>query len=597
MRAKLELETVIAAEGDLRRDPASPSVRLRLAQACEDNHDAVGVVLALAPLVGETTDPKIAARLAAAYVTVGWLEEAERALARVPLNPAGVRLQLAQAWVRHGAAGKANALLDTLGKQPLSADDRLVGAAILLRCRRADEATAWARRAMVLVPEYAPARLLAVRGLLAAGRAEQALALLPVPPAGAAPDPDAEYWRGRVELRSPKPAVRKAGMQRLVQVCADQPQNAVAAFEGGRALLYAGDAAGSIPLLSRALEQGYQPLLCFRLLAKAYAAAQREREAAWARGKEAMLVHAWPRASAAFLQSLAADRTKPAAFVELSRAYSAGGKLWDALKAVEGALKISPQDVEASLLKAAVLGRLERIPEEEKQLEAAAAIAGTRGNEPLGNLGRIYYDSQQFDRAIGTLERALKIDGGDAFSHLYLGLTYARRTEDPRHAALAVEHLLFAAQRQPDNFYPWVNAGSVLQGMKALPEAAACYRRALDGEVRYDGAYLSLALTLQRLGRTAENALMMRLYARTRSTDRTRQELENGAKTHPGDAVAHFRLGDRKLLDGRPKEALGELLVSAALDPSRKETQARIADVCAVLDFDDLLEEAARAAR
>jgi tetratricopeptide (TPR) repeat protein len=372
---------------------------------------------------------------------------------------------------------------------------------------------------------------------------------------------------------------------------------AVAAFEAGRAALKAGQRERGVNLLSRSLQSGYQPLLCYRELATGYAALGRHREAAWAEGKSRMLTHQWPAAEAAFVRSAALDPAKPAAYLELSRTQSAQGRLADALQTCDRARKAGADSLDLRLHRASVLGRMERIPEQQRELEAASRLDPARANEPLGNLGRLYHDSQQFDRAITTLEEALRLEAGDGLAHLYLGLAYARRSEDPERAARAADHLLSAALIDPAYFYPWINAGSVLLGMGHVSEAAACYRRAMDGDSRWEGPYLSLSQLLQRQKRLPERKLVLQLYGRARTLEAERQRLENQAKDPAAGAEAHLELGERLLLDGRAKEACVELLIATAARPSLKRAQSRLADACALLDFDDLREEAERALR
>src|SRR5260370_26255092 len=92
---------------------------------------------------------------------------------------------------------------------------------------------------------------------------------------------------------------------------------------------------------------------------------------------------------------------------------------------------------------------LGRVPEVIRELTAAVALDPKRANEPLGNLGTVYYDSQQFDRAVPVLERAVQLEDGDAHSHFYLGRIDARRLEEPGLAEQAAPHLLRAAAIPP----------------------------------------------------------------------------------------------------------------------------------------------------
>jgi tetratricopeptide (TPR) repeat protein len=189
-----------------------------------------------------------------------------------------------------------------------------------------------------------------------------------------------------------------------------------------------------------------------------------------------------------------------------------------------------------------------------------------------------------------VLERAVQLEEADAHSHFYLGRAYARRLEDPRQAEKAVRHLLRAAQLQPDYSRPWMNAATVLQRMGYLPEAAACLRRAIAGDSRSDAPYVRLGQILQLQGRLPERRLVMQQYAAVRDHDLTRTGLEKGTRDAPKDAEKRFAFGQLLLREGRPEQALPELLVVAGLRPGWKRAQIRLADVCALLGYDDLRE-------
>src|SRR5207237_7686326 len=114
-----------------------------------------------------------------------------------------------------------------------------------------------------------------------------------------------------------------------------------------------------------------------------------------------------------------------------ARALHAEGRVGEAVTVLERAQKVVPGSVDVSLLKARLLLQLERVPDVVRELTTAAALDPKRANEPLGNLGTVYYDSQQFDRALPVLQQAVQIEDADAHSHFYLGQIDARRLEEP----------------------------------------------------------------------------------------------------------------------------------------------------------------------
>jgi tetratricopeptide (TPR) repeat protein len=416
-------------------------------------------------------------------------------------------------------------------------------------------------------------------------------------PTPSANDPRLEFWRGRAEARCADPALRTAGRERLARLAAADPGNGAAAFEAGRAFLISGEPEPAIDLLSRAAVSGYQELLCYELLSRAYAKRGRAAEALWAQARARLARGEFASAAAALRRSVSLDPSKPMAYVDRARALQADGKLTEALTVLEQAQKTAPGNLDVSLLKAQLLLHLERVPAVIRELEAAAALDPRRANEPLGNLGTVYFDSQQYDRAIPPLERAVQIEDADAHSHFYLGRIYAREQEEPGRAEKALIHLLRAAQLQPDYSRPWMAAASVLQRMGTLPEAAACLRRAIAGESASDAPYVRLGQLLQRQGRFPERRLILQRYAAIRDHDLTRTTLEKQTRDNPKDADRRYALGELLLREGQPEKALPELLVAAGRRPAWRQARLRLADVCALLGFDDMREEAEGAGR
>jgi predicted Zn-dependent protease len=595
LRSELGLAPVLSAEREMLARPEDPERRFQLAAACAAAGDPVGAALALYPLA--TSDPpNHAALLAFAEhcTRVGWLDEGAAALRRLSPAPARARLDLAAATVRRGEAARASAILAPMLWEPLTAEEWIDGAITAYHCRRPKEAIAWAEKAAAAAPASTPARAVLARCLLAAGRPEAAINAL-----GDDTSPTAALWRARAEVRCRDAARRKAGRALLARL-AGQTADPAAAFESGRALLEAGDAGTALPLLSRAAVRGYQEPLCYALLARAYSRLLRHAEADWARGRALLLRGRYAEAAAALRASVARDPARPMASVDLARALHAEGKLGDAVAILERAQRVTPGDLDVRLMKAKLLLGLERPDAVVRELTAAAALDPRRANEPLGNLGTVYFDSQQYDRAVPVLQEAVRREDGDAHAHFYLGRTHARYAEEPARAEDAVRHLVRAARLQPDYSRPWMLAASLLQRATPVPypsEAAACLCRAIGGDSHSDAPYVPLARILQQQGRVAERRWLLKRYAATRDHDLRRTSLEKETREHPADAPRRFALGEILLREGRPEKALPELLAATGMRPAWRDAQLRLADVCALLGFDDLRAEAERAAR
>ncbi len=597
VRTDLRLDAVLTAEERVLKEPGNAEARLALAKACAESEDPAGAALALFPLAEKATGPGFIAPYVEYCLQLHWLEEAEQTLERLNPAPAGLQIRLAGALVEHGEGAGASTWLKKAEKTGPVREEWFDGALVWFRARNPREGLRWIERGLRTHPATGSVLTLQARCRLAQRDFAGALNALDRVPADADPDVDREYLRGRAELRLPSGAGRQRGYQRLMALARNGSGHPAAAFEAGRRALAAWDADATIDLVSRALAGGYQEVLAFEYLARAYALADRQAERFHLQGKAQMARWQLAAAQASFRRAAELRPDRPAVHLDLARSLSADGKLRDALQVVTGVEERFRDNMDLALLKAALLGRLEQVGEQAEVLKAASGWGGARANEPLGELGKNYHDSQQFDLARASLERAVALEPGDAYSHLYLGLTYARNTEAPDQARKAVFHLLRAGKASPDYFFPWMNAGSVLQRLEHLPEAAAAYRRAIDGDSRWEGPYPSLAQVLHKQGRPVERKLLLRVYSGVRLRDARRTQLENRVHQAPTDPAARFALGDRHLRDGRAREALQELVIAASLKPSWKEAQQRLADACALLGYDTMQEEAERAAR
>jgi predicted Zn-dependent protease len=636
VRRQLGLAPVRESEEALSARPDDPRLRLRLADACAATGDPVGAALALYPLVAGGTggatqgveagtdsphpmprapDPALVARFVRDGARVGWREEAAAALRRSPAAAPRAWLELADAFAAHGEGKRAVALLAELERDRASAlgvDEWLDGAMTWYQSRQPRRAAQWAQSAIVrqeprggmsgaasrrvaagpAEERSVAARALQARCLLAAGEPEAALQALP----GSADDPLVRYWRARTGLRSRGLARQKAALEYLAQLGMQEPADPVAAFEAGRASLGAGQAATAAALLSRAARGSYQELLCYRLLAQAYTALRQPAREDWARGREQSARGQFAAAAASLRHSLALDPSPPGAALDLARALSLLGEPRTALAVLEQAQRRHPRDVDLALGRAEALNRLDRFSEQASALEAAAAMDPSRAGEAQRNLGKMYYETRQFDQVVPVLERAVQASETDTEAHRFLGLADALHPDDPVRAERAVRHLLRAAALDPTDSVQWTTAGSLLQRLGYPREAAACYRRAIAGDSVAEAPYVALAQALQREGRPVEARLLLKLYRERRDLHARRRQLENRVNANRRDAVAHYALGDLLLRTDSYRNAYPYLLIAASLRPRWGSAQLRLADVCALLDYVDLWQAAERAA-
>ncbi|MCL6650193.1 MAG: tetratricopeptide repeat protein, partial [Chloroflexi bacterium] len=534
---------------------------------------------------------------------IGWSREAEVALRRLPEPPARARLELAAALVTRGERHPAMALLEAVERESgarLEADEWLDGAMTWYQCRRPDRGAAWARRGVAAMGGHIAARALLARCLLAAGQPEAALqavgkAAVPRPLVPSRADPLLEYWHARAGLRAGDAGLRAESTKRLAHLGTHDPPNAVAAFEAGRAFLQAGGAATAIPLLLRAAAEGYQQVLADELLAEAYGRVGQPAEAARARGRALRARGRFPEAEAVLRRALSLDPASSGAYAELGQVLILAGKPREALAVLRRGRRRDPANLNLALGEADALNQLDAFDEQTRVLKAAVALDATRAHEPLRALGKMYYETRQFDAAIPVLERAVGYSDSDVESHRFLGLCLALRPEDPSHAERALHHLLRAVELEPDDYYPWTRAGAVLERRGYPGEAAACYRRAILWDNWAEAPYVPLARLLQRKGRPAEATLLLTRYRANADFERRRVQLENRIQSRRTDADAHFQMGEQLLRHVSFRRAYPYLLIAASWRPHWKAARERLADVCALIDYLDLWHDAEHA--
>lgn len=591
VRRQLGLDDLAPLQEAARRAPADPAPRIELAQAQARARDLAGAVLTLYPAARRGAPPRLLADLAGYAGTLGWFEITDEALRPHPNPPPGLLLHLASVYARRGERDRSAGVLKRLHPSLLTATESARGAETLLQIGDPAGAELWAAPGSK-APNGTASRVVLARCLLRRGEAARAAALFTDEDRSAA---DARFWSARARILAGSPAERERALTELDALAEDPRWGGPAAYAAARERLKAGRAADAVRLLEAARRAGYADLLCQRALAAAYQALNRPFESALSLGRVQFALGRHASAEAAFQRAVRLRPAAPEGWLELCRTLSSEGKATAALAAAERAGRQVPDNVDLALLHAAILGRLERVREQVAQLDKASRLDPKRANEPLGELGKVYYGSQKYPEARAALEQALSVDEGDAFSQMYLGLTLARDTTDPNRASAAVRHLLRAAEASPDYHYPWLSAGSVLLEMRRPEEAAACFRRAISADPRWDGPYLSLSRALAELDRKPERQVVLRLYQRARQLESTRLKLENNASQHPTDPAARTALGKRLLRDGRAAEALPELIVAVSLAPQDGRAAGLLSQAADLLGYEGLVEEVRRA--
>lgn len=142
-------------------------------------------------------------------------------------------------------------------------------------------------------------------------------------------------------------------------------------------------------------------------------------------------------------------------------------------------------------------------------------------------LGRLDYESQQYQDAITKFEKTIALDPSMSRAYDNLGLCYdylGQFDEAVKHYHRAVE--LNRKQPQPSP-WPHLNLGVTLLSQNKIPEAIASIEEALRYNRRLPQAHYQLGLALERQGKTAEAI----------------SELQQASTLDPAYPEPHYNLG------------------------------------------------------
>lgn len=151
------------------------------------------------------------------------------------------------------------------------------------------------------------------------------------------------------------------------------------------------------------------------------------------------------------------------------------------------------------------------------------------------NLGNLYYQGGQYEKAIEPLRKALEHHPYDADAHYTLGNAYDKLKRHPE-AAKEFEEL---TRIEPQNASVYYNLGNAFSNQQKNEQAVAQYKKALSLNPKNGPAHYALGLAYQRLNRPQEAV----------------QALQEAVKLDANNAEAHYSLGLAKLESGDRKGA------------------------------------------
>jgi protein O-mannosyl-transferase len=213
-------------------------------------------------------------------------------------------------------------------------------------------------------------------------------------------------------------------------------------------------------------------------------------------------------------------------------------------------------------------GRLdEAIREDEVALRLGPGYVSTRNNyaTALIAVGRVR-------EAVEQLEISLHEEPDNAQAHLNLGtaLDILKRTPE------AVAHYEAALRRDPDFAAAHNNLGDALSRMGRSAAGIAQLQEALRLQPDLISAHYNLAAALARAGRLPE----------------AQAQFEAGLRLHPADAEAHANWGGVLLATGHPAEAAAQFAAARRLQPASATHRYNLGNALAAAGrYDDAVPE------
>lgn len=151
------------------------------------------------------------------------------------------------------------------------------------------------------------------------------------------------------------------------------------------------------------------------------------------------------------------------------------------------------------------------------------------------NLGNLYYQGGEYEKAIEPLKKALEHHPYDADAHYTLGNTYDKLK---RHAEAAKEFEALT-RIEPQNDSVYYNLGNAYSNQQKNEQAVEQYKKAIGLNPKNASAHYALGLAYQRLKKPTEAV----------------QALQEAVKLDANNAEAQLLLGLAKLDSGDRKGA------------------------------------------
>ncbi len=319
---------------------------------------------------------------------------------------------------------------------------------------------------------------------------------------------------------------------------------------------------------------------------------QAELEAISTQAQEAMSAKDWAGASKLLqrLAELAPDT--PEVFANLGVAYYSQSRVLDAANAFERALRLNPRMTRAQTMLGLCYAELGR------HREAIPILRSAFLHPPDDQLGKLigldlqraYSGLQQNDKAMGVADELLK-----------------RYPSDPEilfqssrlHADRAYELMSQLMQRAPDSVWSYYATAEVHESLQHYDLAIAEYKKILEIDPRMPGIHFRLGRAIlrsskeadavdgalkefeQELAVTPENAdadyEIGEIYRQRGKFGSAIEHFSRAVQHHSDFSQARMGLASVLMIQGRPREALAQLLEAVRSEPENEVAHFRLA--------------------
>ena len=286
----------------------------------------------------------------------------------------------------------------------------------------------------------------------------------------------------------------------------------------------------------------------------------------------------------AYLQALSIDAARPEPYTRLIRLYGQNG-FWDKAMAIAGKLRAAkPTDTQELIT-------LARFCETEQQWDLAekiyaTTVSFTTGKDTLAylELGNFYARRNQFEKALATMDAALKINNEDVdilanMGRVFLDLGNREAAKDVIDRALAQDKIhplanylqgeLFfldrdyaqaiakfeeAIQKDENNFRPYYYKALSMIRMGERGQSKVDLSRAAAGLLDDAGAWVEKVAESDLLkaielnpGLLDARLVLAELYLRQQKTEKAGEQIEAALKQNPGNLKVLAMVGSLKI--------------------------------------------------